>query len=554
MYQRLRTAKEEWDATWTELVKEHLPDLPMDELRSAWDEQPGIRGNLASWLLERGDPLIDLDRYYQCLNLQDVSLSTKAAHRIGKPESISLAQAELLVTALLRHQGNKELRQALVTLLDADSVENALELAREKYPDSAVIARLGGSQDMQAFPRSAHHDRLEVRQLTKRERGLRPPGLRGLSRRKQPSRSNFAGSFGPLRKRRFFSSHLQSKPGHLGTVSSPGISNQGREKFRRYPRILVTRSNPARAEQRPGSESVGQRNPLQGKHSVFPDAGRSSSSGRAIGTSRTCGPMFKICRDRPLVPVYFLVGTICLLKKTRRSVGAEPGFKMFPIHPRPTIEQSTCTEAKRPRRPAAFQVLERFAAIYGRPLRVGLIKIPGMFVVRNVLTNREQGHPGIARQGRLAHDRIERSNPLQRCRDFPGILPSHTRDPWWQVPREDQNDTSRVPPGSRSNRKCESPHRDRPPRVGPTPCILPGKFPVVSAPEPAAGPVRDSSDKQPGCSPGDERHVSSCTFRRPHPNPDQNQDPFAQQSSYSVPDSIHGLALAFHRENRFLPK
>ena len=151
MYQRLQTSGENWNASWTRLVKENMPDLPIEELRSIWDTQPEIRNELASWILERGDPQEDRTRFFQCLGGQDASIAARAAARIGNPKTISQAQAELAMTALVRHQKKDSVREALAGLFGAESLEDALEQARKEHPESAIITRLCGSQDHGAF-------------------------------------------------------------------------------------------------------------------------------------------------------------------------------------------------------------------------------------------------------------------------------------------------------------------------------------------------------------------------------------------------------------------
>lgn len=152
MYHRLQDSKEDWTDSWAELLIENMPDLSVFELRKVWDNQPAIRQTLAKAFIPKADLFDDPARLFQALSLPDAKVAKQAAEKLAVRKSPRDAdQTGQILTALVKHNKKKTTRKALLNLLEAETIPEALAAAKSEFPDSALITRLASSQDMAAF-------------------------------------------------------------------------------------------------------------------------------------------------------------------------------------------------------------------------------------------------------------------------------------------------------------------------------------------------------------------------------------------------------------------
>lgn len=150
MYLRVQNSEMDWSRQWARLVMDNL-DLSATEWRLIWDGKPMLRDILAPRLVEQSDPDLDAGRLCQALDLDDSELVLSIIRRLPPSIPENRLQAEAYFAALVRHFRKEKLVEALLDRIEADSVESALVLASSRYPDSEVLARLRGREDLSSF-------------------------------------------------------------------------------------------------------------------------------------------------------------------------------------------------------------------------------------------------------------------------------------------------------------------------------------------------------------------------------------------------------------------
>lgn len=152
MYYRIRDSKEKWTASWTALLKENLPDLEVSEIRQAWDKQPQARHLLADWFVTKADVFDDTSRLFEMMEIGDEKVVEQAVEKLKiRDLPRSADQTRTVLISLIKFQKHRPTQQALLSLLGANSLEEALTKAQKEFPESVEIASLAGPQGTDEF-------------------------------------------------------------------------------------------------------------------------------------------------------------------------------------------------------------------------------------------------------------------------------------------------------------------------------------------------------------------------------------------------------------------